>query len=124
MLLYGKPVAESIEQEVKEQLKELNAINKCKLVIIRVGNDKASESYVRSKIKSCERVCILSEVIHLEEDITQNELVEMIHRLNEDKTVHGILVQLPLPKHIDENMIAEEINPNKDVDCFHPYNVD
>ncbi|RMI01014.1 MAG: bifunctional 5,10-methylene-tetrahydrofolate dehydrogenase/5,10-methylene-tetrahydrofolate cyclohydrolase, partial [Calditrichaeota bacterium] len=88
-----------------------------------VGEDPASRVYVRNKARACEQVGIHSLTRHLPEDIPQAHLLEEIHRLNEDPRFHGILVQLPLPSHIDAQAVIEAIDPRKDVDCFHPYNV-
>lgn len=118
-ILYGKPVANRIEEFIRNYINELPSGSKTPgLVIIRVGEDPASEAYVRGKIKACERVGINSNVIHLEEFTTQDKLLSIIDLLNKDESVHGILVQLPLPKHINESVIANSINSNKDVDCF------
>lgn len=123
-ILYGKPVADQIERDIKEYLDILpNDTNKPLLAIVRVGNDPASEAYIRSKIKACERVGILSKVIELQSDITQDGLLKTVDTLNNDKDVTGILVQLPLPKHINENIVANSIAVHKDVDCFTDVNL-
>jgi methylenetetrahydrofolate dehydrogenase (NADP+)/methenyltetrahydrofolate cyclohydrolase len=93
------------------------------LVVVLVGEDPASAVYVRSKGKACENAGIFSETIKLSEETSEQELLEIISRLNEDPKFHGILVQLPLPKHINESKVLESVNPVKDVDCFHPENV-
>lgn len=93
------------------------------LAVIIVGNDPASSVYVKNKKKACEEVGFHSEVYELEQDTKQAELIALIDRLNNDRYVHGILVQLPLPKHLDSNEILLRIDPKKDVDAFHPYNV-
>ncbi|HNW32445.1 MAG TPA: bifunctional 5,10-methylenetetrahydrofolate dehydrogenase/5,10-methenyltetrahydrofolate cyclohydrolase, partial [Caldisericia bacterium] len=94
-----------------------------KLTAILVGNDPASETYVRMKGKRCNKLGMGSETINLPEETTQQQLLELIDKLNKDKETTGILTQLPLPKHINEQTILEAIDPSKDVDCFHPYNV-
>ena len=94
-----------------------------KLVVVLVGNDSASQVYVRNKHKSCGEVGIESEVITMPEETTQQELLEVVERLNQDNSVDGILVQLPLPKQIDEKTVLRAIRPDKDVDGFHPVNV-
>ena len=94
-----------------------------KLTVIIVGANPASQVYVRNKKLTCEKAGMLSEVIELPEATTEETLLETIRKLNEDTTVHGILVQLPLPRHINEDRVIETISPFKDVDAFHPYNV-
>ncbi len=94
-----------------------------KLVVILVGEDKASQIYVKNKAKTCEKIGVTSEVIKLSENTTEEELLQILDKNNKDKTVNGILVQLPLPKHISEDKVIEAIDPLKDVDCFHPINV-
>lgn len=93
------------------------------LAVIIVGSDPASQVYVRNKKKACDEVGFLSESFELPEETTQEELEALIDRLNADDTIHGILVQLPLPKHLDETAVLLKIRPDKDVDAFHPYNV-
>lgn len=93
------------------------------LVVILVGDDPGSASYVRSKGKAATEVGIENTTIHLEDSVTQDELLELIHKYNADSTVDGILVQLPLPQGIDEKLIIDAIRHDKDVDGFHPYNV-
>ncbi len=94
-----------------------------KLVVILVGEDSASKIYVKNKVKMCEKVGITSEVIKLEENTSEEELLNIIDKNNNDTSVNGILVQLPLPKHICEEKVLNSVNPIKDVDCFHPNNV-
>ena len=93
------------------------------LAVILVGEDPASRSYVKGKEKGCEQVGIYSELIELPETITEERLLAEIDRLNGDDRINGILVQLPLPKHIEEKAIIERISPEKDVDGFHPISV-
>ena len=93
------------------------------LAVVLVGNDPASKAYVGSKVKTCERMGIHSVKIVLPEETTQNELLKVIDDLNEDTSIHGILVQSPPPSHIDESTVVRQINPHKDVDGFHPENV-
>lgn len=92
------------------------------LAVIIVGNDPASEVYVRNKCRACEAVGFYSEKYELPAETEENELIELVERLNSDKNIHGILVQLPLPKHIDVEKVLLTIAPSKDVDAFHPYN--
>lgn len=119
ILLNGKPVATAIEENIKSYIDRLNPGKpRPSLVIVRVGDDPSSESYIRSKVKACERVGIISNVIQLDADTTQEKLLHIIDLLNKDDSVFGILVQLPLPKHINERVVANKILPTKDVDCF------
>lgn len=124
-ILSGKPFAEEIKKEVAAEVGKLKSeynINPA-LTVVRVGDDKASEVYVGKKVQTSKELGIISEQIHLSADTTQKELLEVVEKLNNDKNVHGILVQLPLPKQIDENEVLEKINPAKDVDGFHAVNV-
>ena len=116
MLLEAKPYVEMKIKELKERVEKLET--KPKLVIIRVGNDKASEKYVNNKIKRCEEVGIESQIIHLREDISQDHVAFEIQKLNNNHWVTGILLQLPLPKHLDEEYLTNLILPSKDVDGF------
>ena len=123
-LLSGKEVA----AQVKDGLRDIVNIKKeegksFKLCVIQVGDDPASSVYVRNKEKACYYIGIQSEIVRFAEDANQNEIINVINELNNDDTVNGILVQLPLPKHIDENAILSFINPSKDVDGFHECNV-
>ncbi|HBK1734252.1 TPA: bifunctional methylenetetrahydrofolate dehydrogenase/methenyltetrahydrofolate cyclohydrolase FolD [Campylobacter coli] len=123
-LLDGKTLSAKIKQELKEKNKMLkeNGVETC-LAVILIGNDPASQTYVNSKAKACEECDIKSLVYRLDENTTQNELLALINTLNHDDSVHGILVQLPLPKHISKDLILESIISSKDVDGFHPINV-
>ena len=117
-----------ISQEIKDELKEKVAAYKEKgyeitLAVIQVGNNPASTVYVGNKKKACEYVGIRSLAYELDENITEKELLDLIGELNNRDDVNGILVQLPLPKHISEKKVIETINPKKDVDGFHPMNV-
>lgn len=116
MLLSSKPLVEKKVRELRERVKKLNITPK--LVIIRVGEDPASERYVRNKVKKCEEVGILSEVIHFEENVRESDVVSKILDLNIDKEVTGILLQLPLPKHLNEHHLTNLISSEKDVDGF------
>jgi methylenetetrahydrofolate dehydrogenase (NADP+)/methenyltetrahydrofolate cyclohydrolase len=125
VIIDGKKFAQELRNEIK---KEIESIKKTRnttpgLTVILVGNHTPSEIYVRNKELSAKEVGITSEVIRFESSITQEKLIEVIHGLNKDKKVHGILVQLPLPPHINGSKIIEEIDPKKDVDGFHPVNV-
>ena len=123
-LLDGKALAAKIRNELKieSDLLAKKAITPC-LAVILVGDDPASKTYVNSKEKACADANISSIVKKLPETTSQDELLNIIQTLNDDKSVDGILVQLPLPKHIDSTKIIEAISPHKDVDGFHPFNV-
>ena len=125
ILLDGKALSEKIKEEVKVEVAQLVEEKQITpgLAVILVGNDAASATYVASKAKSCKNAGIYSVVHEMPETITQEELLETIARMNENPKLDGILVQLPLPKHIDTTVVLEAINPLKDVDGFHPYNV-
>ena len=123
-LILGKTVSESIYAELKEKISSLRSKGTIPgLAVVLVGNDPASEVYVRMKGKKCEELGMHSVTITLPENTTQEELLKKIGELNGDKSIHGFLVQLPLPSHIDEKTIINAIDPRKDVDCFHPVNV-
>lgn len=120
----GKEVAKSIRQELKDEVAQLKKEGMIPgLTVILVGNNPASESYVRGKVKGCEEVGIRSELIRKDTSITQEELLAIIKDLNQNPNVHGILVQLPLPSHISEEAVIMAIDPSKDVDGFHPISV-
>lgn len=124
-LIKGPEVAAKIRQGIIEEMKELTAkTGKVPgLAVVIVGEDPASKTYVRNKERTSKKLGFHSEVHRLPEDVTQEELLAMVHRLNNDDDIHGVLVQLPLPKHIDEEPIIHAILPEKDVDGFHPVNV-
>jgi methylenetetrahydrofolate dehydrogenase (NADP+)/methenyltetrahydrofolate cyclohydrolase len=124
VIIKGNEVAEKKRAQLKEKvvkLKEQGIVPG--LAVILVGEDPASRSYVKGKEKGCEQVGIYSELIKLPETITEERLLAEIDRLNGDDRINGILVQLPLPKHIEEKAIIERISPEKDVDGFHPISV-
>ena len=123
-LLDGKALSEKIKQELKNESEILTqkGITPC-LAVILVGDDPASQTYVNSKEKSCQSAGIASIVKRLPASTSEKELLQIIDTLNNDTTVDGILVQLPVPKHIDSTKIIEAIDPRKDVDGFHPFNV-
>ena len=120
-IIDGKSISKEIREEIAEEIKTLGITPG--LAVIIVGADPASQVYVRNKHKACEQVGIYSEVYELPESTTQDELNLLIERLNADTKIDGILVQLPLPKHLDENEVILAIDPKKDVDAFHPENV-
>ena len=123
-IIDGKQIAQDVRNEVKQKVSELKqkGIVPC-LAVILVGENPASVSYVTGKQKALAEVGMKDKSMHLPESTTQEELLKIIKELNEDSTVHGILVQLPLPKHINEEKILLAIDPEKDVDGFHPVNV-
>ncbi|WP_242396223.1 bifunctional methylenetetrahydrofolate dehydrogenase/methenyltetrahydrofolate cyclohydrolase FolD [Anaeromyxobacter oryzisoli] len=124
MIIDGKQIAAKVKAEVAEAVKALKAKGvHTGLTVVRVGEDPASAIYVRGKRKDCEEVGIRSEEHHLPATVTQADLLALIGKLNADPSVHGILVQLPLPKHVDERAILDAILPAKDADGFHPFNV-
>lgn len=123
ILLDGKAQAKIIKEHLKEQIAQNQNKRKPKLVVIIVGSDPASLTYVQAKAKACEQVGMESEIIRFEATITQQTLLETISRCNQDPLVDGILVQLPLPKHLDEQQVILTLDPSKDVDGFHPLNV-
>ncbi len=123
-IIDGKKISQEIKDELREKMAELKQKggSRC-LAVIQVGDDPASSVYVNNKKKACEYIGIDSESYHLPEETTEKELLELIDGLNRKPEVNGILVQLPLPKQIDENKILLTISPEKDVDGFHPVNV-
>ena len=124
IIIDGKRISQEIKDELKDKVEALKAVGeKAALAVVQVGNDPASCVYVNNKKKACAYIGIESLSFELEEETTEEELLELIKRLNEDEKVHGILVQLPLPKHINEDKIIQAISPKKDVDGFHPENV-
>lgn len=124
MIIDGKKISQEIKDELKNQVAELNAQGiEIGLTVVRVGEDPASKVYVRNKELACEYVGIKTNTIVMPEETTEEELLQLVDKLNKDTSVNGILVQLPLPKHINENNILLAIDPSKDVDCFHPVNV-
>lgn len=123
-IIDGKLISKQIKDELKEEVAELKAkgITAC-LAVIQVGNDPASTVYVNNKKKACAYIGIESRAFELEESVSEEELIALVQSLNEDSTVNGILVQLPLPRHINEDRIIQTIAPEKDVDGFHPVSV-
>ena len=125
MIIDGKAIAAEIREELKESTKAFNVLyctSPC-LAVIQVGDDPASSTYVNNKIKACREIGFISETFHYTNKLTEAELLDVISALNHDEAVNGILVQLPLPEHINEKKIINAISPEKDVDAFHPYNV-
>lgn len=124
-IISGKQIAEDMRVEMKAEIEELKAKHNLVpgLTVVLVGEDPASQVYVRNKKKSCEAIGINSVEHKLPADTAEEDLLALVDKLNADDTVHGILVQLPLPKQIDENKVLNRILPEKDVDGFHPFNV-
>lgn len=123
-IIDGKMISQQIKDELKEKVSAYKAQGvEITLAVVKVGNDPASAVYVRNKEKACEYVGITSRTLALPEETTEEQLLDTVKQLNEDSTVNGILVQLPLPKHIDESKILLAIDSRKDVDGFHPVNV-
>ncbi len=124
-LLDGKATSEAIKREIATEVAEMVRMGRPAphLVAILVGHDGGSETYVAAKIKTCSEVGFRSSLIRYEDDVTEAELLACIDRLNKDADVTGFIVQLPLPKHIDEQKVIEAVDPKKDVDGFHPINV-
>ena len=123
-IIDGKQIANDIRSKLKEDVEKLKGQGiHPGLAVVIVGQDPASRVYVNMKKKACEQVGIYSEEYTLEENTSQQALLDLIDKLNNDEKIHGILVQLPLPAHLDEQLVIDAIYPKKDVDAFHPVNV-
>ncbi|MFJ7510070.1 bifunctional methylenetetrahydrofolate dehydrogenase/methenyltetrahydrofolate cyclohydrolase FolD [Peribacillus simplex] len=123
-IINGKEIAESVRQEISKEVQQLREKNIVPgLAVILVGDNQASQTYVRNKQKACEDLGMHSVLIKKPAELSQEELIQSIAELNQDDSIHGILVQLPLPGHIQEKAIIEAISPEKDVDGFHPINI-
>ncbi len=124
-IIDGKAISKQIREEIAAETAAFAEKNGFKpgLAVVIVGEDPASQVYVRNKRKACDEVGFYSESYELPAETTQEELEALVDKLNNDDAIHGILVQLPLPKHLDETRVLLKIDPNKDVDAFHPYNV-
>ncbi len=120
MIIDGKAISAKVREEIKAEVEKLG--KKPGLAVVIVGEDPASKVYVRNKAKGCAEVGFYSEVHELPENTTERDLLDLIERLNHDDNINGILVQLPLPKHLDEKAVINAIRPEKDVDAFHPVN--
>ncbi len=124
MIIDGKKIAENLRIKLKKEIEQLPASQiRPGLTVILIGDDLASQIYVRNKEKFAQEVGIRSKILKFDSTITEQNLISEIHKLNSDTSVHGILVQLPLPNHINSRKIISEIDPGKDVDGFHPVNV-
>ena len=119
-IIDGKAIAQKIREQIKQQVASMKI--KPGLAVVRVGNDPASVVYVNSKEKACQQAGFYSEKYELKEDIEEEDLLKLIKKLNKDKKLHGILVQLPLPAHISQQKVLETVSPEKDVDGFNPVN--
>src|SRR5690554_1947865 len=122
MLLDGKKISEEIQAEIHKKVASLKG-RKPGLAFLLVGDNPASKTYVKAKNKACGHVGIFSKTIELPASIAESDLIKQISAMNLDPTIDGILVQLPLPSHMDEKRVMESIDPKKDVDGFHPVNV-
>lgn len=124
-IIDGNSISKQIRAELSDEVKKLQSERNITpgLAVVLVGENPASQVYVRMKEKACEEVGLYSRKITLPEDTSEKELLDILDELNGDNKIHGILVQLPLPKHIDENKVLRKIDPEKDVDGFHPVNV-
>ncbi len=125
ILIDGKKISQEIKLEIAEQVKQITANNgkQPHLAAILVGHDGASETYVASKVKSCQQVGFKSTLLRFNDNISEQELLQNITKLNNNNDIDGFIVQLPLPEHINENKIIEAISPEKDVDGFNPINI-
>ncbi len=124
-IIDGKQIAQQIRDGLKGEVAQLQKERKITpgLAAVLVGENPASKVYVNMKAKACDETGIYSQKIHLPADTSQEKLIELIHSLNEDRRIHGILVQLPLPDHLDQHRVLQEVSPDKDVDGFHPVNL-
>lgn len=122
MLIDGKTISNNLKQRLKQEISQFEG-RAPKLAVVLVGENPASKVYVKQKEKACELIGIENLLIRKDDTLTEEELLSLIDELNEDETVDGILVQLPLPKHIDEMKVIERISAKKDVDGFHPENI-
>lgn len=123
-LILGKEVSEEIYGELRERIAALKARGVTPgLAVVLVGDDPASQVYVRKKGEMCEELGMRSLTVRMPAETTQEELLAKVEELNDDPSIHGFLVQLPLPPHLDEKAVIDAISPSKDVDCFHPSNV-
>lgn len=125
MIINGKETAKTIKAEIKAEVEKMLAAGQRKphLAAVLVGHDGGSETYVKNKVLACEECGFESTLLRFEDDITEDALLKVVDDLNNDASVDGFIVQLPLPRHIDEQKVIEAIDPRKDVDGFHPQNV-
>lgn len=124
-IIDGKKIASEINEDAKKEVEKLKIKynqSPC-LATVVVGKDESSKLYVKKRGKICEKIGVISKVYDLPEDSEENNVLELIGKMNNDENVHGIIVQLPLPKHIDKRKISEAVSPEKDVDCMNPLNI-
>jgi methylenetetrahydrofolate dehydrogenase (NADP+)/methenyltetrahydrofolate cyclohydrolase len=124
-IIDGKKIAGELLQKLKEEIsqRKIDGVRAPCLAVLLIGDNPASEVYVRNKKIACEKIGIKSISVDLRSDVSEEEVLTIVKKLNDDNTVDGILVQSPLPAHVDEKLVIEAISPNKDVDGFHPLNV-
>lgn len=122
MILFGKQVAKKIEQNLREKILDYKHIRSPKLVMLQVGSNPASTAYLLRKEKKCQELGVISQSMNVPESVSLEKLQEIVRTLNADPLVDGILLQLPLPPHLDSQSLVKEISPEKDVDGLHPYN--
>ncbi|MCX8143725.1 MAG: bifunctional 5,10-methylene-tetrahydrofolate dehydrogenase/5,10-methylene-tetrahydrofolate cyclohydrolase [Bacteroidia bacterium] len=124
-IIDGKKVAKEIQEQIKKEVEHLKQLGQKvpHIAAVLVGNDGASETYVNNKIKACNSVGFQSTLVRLPEYVTENKLLEEVEKLNQNEDIDGFIVQLPLPRHINEQKVIEAIVPSKDIDGFHPINV-
>lgn len=123
-IIDGKEIAEEIRAELQKEVDLLKESGSTPgLGVVLVGEDPASVSYVRSKERACEKMGVYTETLRMAEDVSQSHVLEAVNGFNSNPDIHGVLVQLPLPRHMDESLILEAVNPEKDVDGFHPMNI-
>ena len=123
-IIDGKEIAKEIRAELQKEVDLLKESGSTPgLGVVLVGEDPASVSYVRSKERACEKMGVYTETLRMAEDVSQSHVLEAVNGFNSNPDIHGVLVQLPLPRHMDESLILEAVNPEKDVDGFHPMNI-
>jgi 5,10-methylene-tetrahydrofolate dehydrogenase/methenyl tetrahydrofolate cyclohydrolase len=122
-IINGKKIADTILNEIREEIDKYKTLNNPKLAVIQVGNKTASSIYIKKKCEACEKVGIDSKIYYLEDTIVEEDLNNLIDKLNNDTNINGILVQLPIPKHLNESLIMSKIDYSKDVDGFHSQNI-
>jgi methylenetetrahydrofolate dehydrogenase (NADP+) / methenyltetrahydrofolate cyclohydrolase len=124
-IIDGKKIAGELLQKLKEEIsqRKIDGVRSPCLAVLLIGDNPASEVYVRNKKIACEKIGIKSISVDLRSDVSEEEVLTIVKKLNDDNTVDGILVQSPLPAHVDEKLVIEAISPNKDVDGFHPLNI-
>jgi methylenetetrahydrofolate dehydrogenase (NADP+)/methenyltetrahydrofolate cyclohydrolase len=124
-IINGKKIADKLNKNTAEEIKQIKSNYEItpNITTIKIGKDPSSELYLRLRDKACKKVGIFTNTLNYSEDVSENEIINELTRLNEDKNIHGILVQFPIPKHISSNKLMNTIDPKKDVEGFHPYNI-